>query len=118
MPVLQFSKSDTEVILKKGVLKNITLEPRTKIMPKDTFLCKKYQIDTDVFITQSALIMRLATKEEKDIDALYCKHKGCHIIIVPPKTYLFYNDKSVEPVNYTIGGKSMTDDEIMRQSGI
>jgi len=119
MPVLQLWKKEGVVTLFKGHLKEITDDPRTKMMPKDTFLSAKYKVEDGVFITHSSLIMNLATKDDKEISALYCKHKGCHIIIVPPKSYVFYNGKSFEPESYNIiGGNTLSEDEIMKQASL
>lgn len=102
MPVLQFWNKNDSITLLKGVLKNITDEPRAKIMPRDSFISSTYQIEKGLFIAKSSMIMKLVSLQDKSIDALYFYYKDSHVIIVPSKTYIFYNGKSVEPATFSV----------------
>ena len=108
MPILKFWNKDGQIILsdenKLGEFVNITNHPNTKIMPKDSFLSSSYNINNNVFITRSDFIINLAIKKHPhpNIAALYCSYRDCHIIIVPKKSYCFYNGVSIEPKEFSI----------------
>ncbi len=111
MPILKFWNKSGKISLtdsgidKIGEFVNITHNPNAKLMPKDSFLSSSYRIaNTNVFITKSDLILNLAIKNHPHphIAALYCEYKNCHIIIVPKKSYCFYEGNSVEPTEFSV----------------
>ena len=102
MHIIQLWKQMDGISITEGVLKEITHDHRTKLMPKKMFINDRYKIDNDVFITYSSMIMQIANKVDNNIDALYYKHDKYHIVIVPSKSYIFYNGKPIEPNEFRL----------------
>jgi hypothetical protein len=87
---------------------DITEDPRGKLLPKDDFLNKTFQVEKNVHIVRNAFIIRIASWQARrygrdpNIGGLYFKYKGKEVIIIPSKGYVFFNGKSIEPNRYKV----------------
>lgn len=105
MPILKFRKKESNVILEKLRMEDITDDKRTLLLDKSAFICSKYRIDEGVYIAKNDLFFKMANllnKSRKLIDAILIRENNTYIIIVPCKSYVFWNGRSVEPENYHI----------------
>lgn len=102
MPVLQIWKKKGEVTMLKGYLKPIDDDPRTRLMPKNAFIDNQYLIGKNVYMTKSDIIIKMARDDDATVDALYCTHDGKDIVIMPKKSYVFFNGRSVEPKEFSV----------------
>jgi hypothetical protein len=102
MPILKFFIKDNKVLLEKGDLVEITHDKRTSMLPKDAFIKNEFKVADGIYIAENSFIMDKAIKEKPTVGALYCYHNECHIIIVAPRSYVFFNGKSVDIAKFSL----------------
>lgn len=102
MPILKLKLVDGRVLLEKGELVDITHDKRTKMLPKDSFVKNEFKVADKVYIAENSLIMGKAIKENPSITALYCAHNDYHIVIVAPRSYVFFDGRSVEVGKFSL----------------
>lgn len=106
MPILKFTKKESDVLLDKLRMEDITEDRRTALMDKSAFLRPKYKIDENVYMATNDVFFRMAKifngVFNKSIDAMLIREGENTIIIVPSKSYVFWNGKCVQPEQYTI----------------
>lgn len=101
--IFKFKFKNNSLTLENGYLKNITSDQRTSIMPKEMFIKQEYNIlKTNIFMSRSDLIMKMALKDDPTISCLYYKYKDKHIVILPSKNYSFLNNRSIDPVEFKL----------------
>lgn len=99
--VKKLETGEETVTLDTHNLKEITHDEKAKVMPKDAFLHPTYKV-RGVYITKSNMIMKLATDADSSINALYCRHKGSHIVILPEKAQVYLDGFSVDPKVFNV----------------
>lgn len=113
MPILKFWKDDTGIRLDGFRLEDITDDHRTKLINKESFLVHKYRIAEDLYMAVNDLFFKLSKMidKSKDIHAMLIRKDNVHIIIVPKRSYVFWQGKSVEPNEYDMipGGSVLRD---------
>lgn len=102
MPLLKFSMKGQTISLEKGELVEITHDKRSDRLPKNSFLREEFKVAERVYIAENSLIMSKAVKERPTATALYCYHNECHIIIVAPRSYVFFDGRSVEIAKFSL----------------
>ena|SRR3989344_2292442 len=102
MTILKLGLANDNITLEKGNLVEITHDERTRKLPKDSFIRKEFQIVENVFVAENSLIMTKALKADPSITALYCRHGKNHIVIVPPRSYVFFAGRSVEVSKFSL----------------
>ena len=105
MPILKFSFSDDNVSLEKFRLEDITGDKRTGMLDKKSFLKREYNIAENVYMVVNDMFFKMSkifNKTSTDIDSMLIRDGENYIIIVPSRSYVFWNGKSVEPMDYKI----------------
>ncbi len=105
MPILQFTYSNNTVNLSKGRMEDITNDTRTSLIDKDSFYQKQYQIDENIYIALNDLFFKLSklfNKNKPEINAMLIRDNDKNIIIVPSRSYIFWNGCSVDPAPYKV----------------
>ena len=104
--ILKFwKKGDSNVILDNLNIENITEDKRTSLIDKKSFLKQKFYIESGVYIAVNDLFFKFANllkTSKKEINAIYMNYENNVIIIIPSRSYVFWNGKSVEPNIYEI----------------
>lgn len=109
MPILKFWTKDETIILDNLTLIDITSDPRTKNLRKESFILDNYKIDENVFMVINDFFFSMAKILNKgpEIHAMLVRDKDNKIIIIPSKSYIFWNGKSIEPNKYEINKEEM-----------
>ena len=105
MPILKFYKNGIDVRLEKLRMEDITEDNRTALLDRSAFMCAKYMIDENVYIAKNDLFFKMSkllNTKRKIIDAMLIREDDANIIIVPTRSYVFWNGRSVEPEKYHI----------------
>jgi len=105
MTILKFRKNGNGIALDKLRMEDITEDKRTALLDRSGFICPKFRIDEGVYIAKNDLFFKMARlldTSKKLIDAMLIREKNAHIVIVPSKSYVFWNGRSVEPEMYHI----------------
>jgi hypothetical protein len=105
MPILKFRKNGRKVALEKLRMEDITEDKRTAFLDRGAFMSARYRVDNDVYIAKNDLFFKMAkmlNASRTRIDAMLIRDDSGSIIIVPNKSYVFWNGRSVEPEKYTV----------------
>ena len=105
MPILKFRKKSGEVLLEKLRIEDITEDKRTAFLDRAAFMSDRYKIAEGVYIAKNDLFFKMAkmlNTTRTRIDAMMIKDNASRILIVPCKSYVFWNGRSVEPERYTV----------------
>lgn len=103
MPILKFWNRDGKITLDKLVLQDISNDKRTALIPTHDFLNTKYKIDDNVYCVVCDTFFRMAkVLSATPIHAMLITNGVNSIIIVPNKSYVFWNGHSVNPYEYQI----------------
>lgn len=108
MPVLKFWKKE-EIVLDTYRMENITKDDRTSKLNMASFMLDKYIIDKDVFMVINDFFFSMAKILNKgpEIHAMLIEKDGKNIIVIPSKSYVFWNGKSIEPLKYELKQEEM-----------
>ena len=107
MPILKFSVQEDVVTLDKFRLVDITDDRRTRLLNKENFLRDEYKIDKDVYLILNDIffkVSRLLDNSKTPINAMLIRERDKFIVIVPSRSYVFWNGKSVEATECNICG--------------
>lgn len=105
MPILKFWKKKGKITLDKLRMENITHDNRTALINKQSFIQDQYKIAENVFIAVNNTFFKMAkifNKDPKPISAMLIEEGKNAIIIVPERSYVFWNGCSVEPEKYSV----------------
>jgi len=105
MPILKFRKNGENVLLEKLRMEDITKDNRTALLDRSAFMCPKYKIDDNVYIAKNDLFFKMSkllNTTRNIIDAMLIREDDSCIIIVPGRSYVFWNGRSVEPEKYHV----------------
>jgi hypothetical protein len=105
MPILKFSTNENGIILDGFRIEDITHDKRTSMLNKQEFIRDEYKIDKNVYLALNDIFFKMAkifNPTAGSINAMTIKEGNDHIIIVPSRSYVFWNGRSVEPVEYKI----------------
>ena len=106
MPILKFTTNDGKIVLDSSVsiLEDITHDKRTSMIDKKSFMKDKYKIDQGVYLALNDMFFKMAKifNKNKPIGAMLIADEGNHIIIVPSRSYVFWQGRSVDPIEYNI----------------
>jgi hypothetical protein len=105
MPILKFTFDNSKISLEKFRMEDITEDKRTQMLDKKSFLKKEYHIEHNVYMVVNDMFFKMSkffNKTSTDIDAMLIKDEKNYIIIVPSRSYVFWNGRSVEPSEYKI----------------
>lgn len=115
MPILKFWKKNSGIVLDKLRMEDITEDNRTTFIDKASFMNDKYKISEGVFIAINDLFFKMArifNTDKKPINAMLIRVGNDSIIIVPSRSYVFWDGKSIEPEKYMVSGN---EDNIRQQ---
>jgi hypothetical protein len=109
MPILKFWTKDDTIVLDNFRLEDITNDPRTKNLRKETFMLDKYKIFGEVYMVINDFFFSMAKLLNKgpEIHAMMVKVNDKFIVIIPSKSYVFLNGHSVEPLKYEIDSEDI-----------
>jgi len=105
MPVLKFSITESGITLADFRMEDITHDKRTSMLNKQAFLSEEYKIDNNVYLALNDMFFKMAKffdRSKIPINAMMIRESDNYIIIVPSRSYVFWNGRSVEPVEYQI----------------
>lgn len=103
MAILKFWNKNGKTILQDLFMKDITNDDRTQMLDKDSFLKREFKVSNGVYMAKNEVFMNMSRRlNRKKISAIKIDYKGNLIIIVSPKSYVFWNGKSIEPKEYSI----------------
>lgn len=105
MPILKLWKQEEKITLDDLCLKDITDDTKTSWINKDSFIQEQFRIDDEVYMVQNDLFFqasKLFTTET--IHAMWIKHGKNHIIVIPSRSYVFWNGRSVDVEKYDVRG--------------
>lgn len=105
MPILKFLISLPEISLENLRLQDISNDTRTKLLDKTNFYKDEYKVDKNIYIFQNDVFFKFSkffTKGEKDISAMFLRDNENIILIVPSRSYVFINGKSIDVEKYDI----------------
>ena len=97
MPILKFGRSYDAIVLEKLLMVDITKDQRTSLLNRSDFICQKYKIDTNVYIAKNDLFFKMAkilNTSRIRIDAMIIHEGKDNIVIVPTRSYVFWNGRS------------------------
>lgn len=104
MPILKFTQKNNTVVLDKLRMEDISNDSRTALF-RDTLLSPNFKIDEGIYMARNDLFFKMAklfNTSRQIIDAMLVRHNNCFIVIVPSKSYIFWNGRCVSPETYTI----------------
>lgn len=105
MPILKFSHMNGEVVLNKLRMEDITHDKRTALINKESFLQERFKIDEGIYLALNDLFFKMSNlfnKSRVPISAMLIQENNYRIIIVPSRSYVFWNGRSVEPAEYQL----------------
>jgi hypothetical protein len=105
MPILKFYTKEGDIILENLRIEDITSDKRTCLLNKKSFLKDEYKIDKNTYLALNDLFFKMSkifNKSQTPINAMLLKEDSNRIIIVPSRSYVFWNGKSVDPVEYKL----------------
>ena len=104
MPILKFEIKDSDVHLQNLRIVDITEDPRTKLLNKSTFYKDMYKAEDNIYIFENDLFFKFSKffNKDKEINAMCLKDLNNIILIVPSRSYVFVNGKSVDVSKYEI----------------
>lgn len=105
MPILKFWEKNGKIILDKLRMENITHDKRTALINKASFTQEQYKIGEGVYIAVNDTFFKMAkifNKETRPISAMLIEDKNNSIVIVPERSYVFWNGCSIEPEKYSV----------------
>jgi hypothetical protein len=105
MPILKFWKKEENIVLDKLRMEDITEDQRTSLVNKSSFMNHKYRIDDNVYMALNDMFFKMSklfNRTQIPINAMLIRNNNAKIIIVPSRSYVFWNGKSVEPEKYNI----------------
>jgi hypothetical protein len=109
MPILKFWMKDGIITLDNLRLEDISNDHRTKNLQKESFMLDKYKIDSNVFMVINDFFFSMAKILNKGVEifAMMVSENDKKIIIIPSKSYVFWNGRSIEPLKYEINREEM-----------
>jgi hypothetical protein len=105
MPVLKFWERDGTIVLDQLRLEDITADKRTALVNRESFIRDEFQVADKVYMAISDIFFKMSkifNKQKAPISAMLIKDRESTIVIVPSRSYVFWNGKSVEPIEYRI----------------
>lgn len=103
MPILKFTFNENKIQSEKFQIEDITEDKRTQLLDKKSFLKKEYNIENNIYMVVNDMFFKVSKYiNNTDVDCMLIKDGENHIIIVPSKSYVFWNGKSVEPSEYKV----------------
>ncbi len=108
MPVFKFwINNDNNITLDNFFLYDISKDTRSVMIPKSLFKVPEFKIDKSVYMFVNDKFFELSKKFEldKEIDAILLKDGNDVIIAIKKGNYVFWDGKSIEPVEYIINDK-------------
>lgn len=86
-------------------MENITNDKRTSLLDRSSFINETYKIDDHVYMVKNDLFFKMSkilNTSRIIIDAMLILENNIYIIIVPVRSYVFWNGRSIEPLKYNI----------------
>jgi hypothetical protein len=112
MPVLKFWDKDGRVKLDKFHLEDISGDNRTSLLDKDSFKKEHFQIRKGIYMAVTDLPFKFSKFfTNTEIHSLILYDGDDKIIVVPSKSYVFWEGSSVEPNHYEFS----SDENILRK---
>jgi hypothetical protein len=104
MPILKFWIKEGVVNLDNFRMENISKDPRTLLLKKDSFMDPVYKVEENVYMVINDLFFSMAKIMNKgpEIHAMLLEVENKKIIIISSNNYVFWNGKSIEPKHYEI----------------
>lgn len=105
MTILKFTFTEPKLSLEKFRLEDITYDKRTEMLDKKSFLKAEYNIDKNVYMVVNDMFFKMSkffNKTQTPIDSMLITYEKNYIIIIPSRSYVFWNGKSIDPVDYKI----------------
>lgn len=122
MPVLKFTNKNGSVHLDNYRLEDITHDKRTVMINKESLMkemyCVEKKANSSVYIAVNDMFFRLSklfNKEKIPISAMMIRctnNVPTIIVIVPSKSYVFWNGYSIEPEEWNPLGNQNEDEFI------
>jgi hypothetical protein len=110
MPVLKFDFKDGEISLEKYRLVDISNDTKTKMIDKQSFYKDNFKIHDNVFMVINDMFFQVSKIFDKSLEQISCmmlRDEDKYILIIPSRSYVFWNKRSVEPneykLNYSFG---------------
>jgi hypothetical protein len=106
MPILKLSLFQNGIASPGFNIVNISKDNRLSLLNKNSFVDEKYKIDSGVYLVHNDLFFKMAKmidKNSQSISGMYFEYNGNYIIIVPSKSYVFWQGRSVRANEYNIG---------------
>ena len=98
-----YDNMSSTIKLDNLIIEDITNDKRCIFIPKKSFIDKKYKIDNNVYMIVNDSFYTLGRKlSKKKFDCILIRDKNINIFIIPSKSYVFWNNKSIEPLPYDI----------------
>lgn len=105
MPILKFWFRDNQISLEKLRLVDITEDKRTSFIDKSALSAEEFKIAENVYIAVNDLFFKFSKffdKSTTPISAMLLRDENRNILIIPSRSYVFWDGKSVEPNEYKI----------------
>lgn len=104
MPILKFWIKEGVINLDNFRMENISKDPRTLLLKKDSFMDPVYKVEENVYMVINDLFFSMAKIMNKgpEIHAMLLEVENKKIIIISSNNYVFWNGKSIEPKHYEI----------------
>lgn len=105
MPILKFFTKDNNIFLEKLRLEDITNDTRTNLLDKESFYKDSFRLENNIYIIENDLFFKFSNffnKTNIPINAMLLKDNINNIIIVPSRSYVFFNGKSIDVNKYEI----------------
>jgi hypothetical protein len=86
-------------------MEDITEDRRTALLDKTIFINDRYKIGEHVYMARNDVFFRMAkifNTFKTRIDAMLIREGENSIVIVPTKSYVFWNGKCVQPEPFNI----------------
>ena len=103
--ILKFRYKDSVVSLDKWNLEDISNDIRTKAADKSRGFVNDYNVDKNAYMVCSDTAFKLAKffSSKPVPDAMLIREGEKSLIIVPLRSLVFWNGKSIEPSEYKTG---------------
>ena len=105
MPILKFFYNENGVILSGLRMEDITDDKRASMLDRKSFLKQEYKIDKNIYLILNDLAFKIAKlfdESKTPLNAILLREDGNYIIVVPSRSYVFWQGKSVDPVEYKV----------------
>ena len=105
MPILKFFRKDNEITLEKLRLEDITKDYRTNLIDKKSFYKDSFKVEDNLYIVENDLFFKFSKffdNSKNTINSMLLRDEDNLILIVPSRSYVFINNKSIDVNKYEI----------------